>query len=73
MRFVICCISLVVTSSILVGCGQTGALQLPNDQNYDKRAKYLLYPDAKAPTQKEQQQQDTVPSTLTAPVSEPAV
>lgn len=51
MRLVICCIGLVITSSLLVACGQTGALQLPNDPNYDKRAKYLLYPDA--PTHKQ--------------------
>ena len=27
----------------MLGCGQTGALHLPSDPNYDKRAKYLLY------------------------------
>ncbi|MDV2453877.1 MULTISPECIES: LPS translocon maturation chaperone LptM [Acinetobacter] len=45
MRTVICCVSVVFTTVLLVGCGQSGALQLPNDPNYDKRAKYLLYPD----------------------------
>lgn len=44
MRHVICYISLLATAS-LVGCGQTGSLQLPNDPNYDKRAQYLLYKD----------------------------
>ena len=44
MRHVICCISVLVLGSSLVGCGQSGALQLPSDSNYDKRAKYLLYP-----------------------------
>ena len=29
-----------------VGCGQSGTLHMPNDPNYDKRAKYLLYKDA---------------------------
>ena len=46
MRTVICCMSVLLTTVVLVGCGQSGALQLPNDPNYDKRAKYLLYPDA---------------------------
>ncbi len=45
MRLVICCISVLVTGFALVGCGQSGALQLPSDPNYDKRAKYLLYPN----------------------------
>ena len=43
MRLVICCISVLATGFALVGCGQSGALQLPSDPNYDKRAKYLLY------------------------------
>lgn len=44
MRTVICCMSLVA-SILITGCGQTGALQLPSDPNYDKRAQYLLYKD----------------------------
>ena len=43
MRLVICCIGVLVTSFTLVACGQSGALQHPNDQNLDKRSKYLLY------------------------------
>ena len=43
MRQVICYISLITVGFALVGCGQSGALHLPNDPNYDKRAKYLLY------------------------------
>lgn len=43
MRFVICGISLVLMSSVLLGCGQSGNLQLVNNQDYDKRAKYLLH------------------------------
>lgn len=35
----VCCLSLALSA-----CGQTGALQLPSDPNYDHRAKYLLYP-----------------------------
>ena len=46
MRRVICLISLLSSSILLSACGQSGALQLPSDPNYDKRAKYLLYPDA---------------------------
>ncbi|RKG32601.1 LPS translocon maturation chaperone LptM [Acinetobacter tianfuensis] len=48
MRQFICCMSLCALSSAFVGCGQSGALQLPSDPNYDKRSKYLLYSDADA-------------------------
>lgn len=30
---------------LLSACGQSGALQLASDPNYDQRAKYLLYPN----------------------------
>ncbi|OTG94568.1 hypothetical protein B9T24_12505 [Acinetobacter sp. ANC 4654] len=56
MRLVICYISLLATGFALVGCGQSGALQLPNDQNYDKRSKYLLYPNVDSKKQFEQNQ-----------------
>ena len=56
MRLVICYISLLATGFSLVGCGQSGALQLPNDQNYDKRSKYLLYPNVDSKKQSEQKQ-----------------
>ena len=46
MRLVICGIGVLVTSFALTGCGQSGALQLAKDQNYDKRAKYLIYSDS---------------------------
>ena len=58
MRHVICCISVLVLGSSLVGCGQSGALQLPSDSNYDKRSKYLLYPNV-APAHKNEQVQTT--------------
>ena len=48
MRRVICCISVLVLGSSLIGCGQSGALQLPSNPNYDKRAKYLLYPNVES-------------------------
>ena len=57
MRLVICYISLLATGFALVGCGQSGALQLPDDQNYDKRSKYLLYPNVDSKKQSEQNQQ----------------
>lgn len=57
MRIVICCMSIWATT-VLVGCGQTGALQLPNDPNYDKRAQYLLYKNNQAKTQVENQVRD---------------
>ena len=44
MRIATCSMGLL-TTTLLVGCGQTGNLQLPNDPNYDKRAQYLLYKD----------------------------
>lgn len=48
MRQVICCISVLAGSLVLFGCGQSGALHMPNDPNYDKRAKYLLYSDTES-------------------------
>ena len=43
MRQVICYISILAAGLALAGCGQSGALHLPNDPDYDKRTKYLLY------------------------------
>ena len=43
MRQVICSIGLLLSSVVLTACGQSGMLQLPSDQDHDKRAKYLLY------------------------------
>lgn len=54
MRLVICYMSLLAIGSALVGCGQSGALQLPSDPNYDKRAKYLLYPNVDSKSHAEQ-------------------
>ena len=56
MRLVICYISLLATGFALVGCGQSGALQLPSDPDYDKRAKYLLYPNVDSKQQSEQKE-----------------
>lgn len=61
MRRAICCISVLVLGSSLIGCGQSGALQLPSDPNYDKRAKYLLYPNVES-GQKTEQVQTTEPA-----------
>ena len=61
MRRVICCISVLVLGSSLIGCGQSGALQLPSDSNYDKRAKYLLYPNVES-GQKTAQVESTQPA-----------
>ncbi|MGY5393237.1 LPS translocon maturation chaperone LptM [Acinetobacter sp. NigerLNRRAM0016] len=61
MRRVICCISVLVLGSSLIGCGQSGALQLPSDPNYDKRAKYLLYPNVES-GQKTERVQTTEPA-----------
>ena len=43
MRLIIGGISLMITTFSMVGCGQSGALQLQSDPNYDKRAKYLIH------------------------------
>ena len=51
MRLVICYISIVSSTLMMSGCGQSGALQLASDPHYDKRAKYLLYPDQPASVQ----------------------
>ena len=56
MRLLICCITMCATGIALVGCGQSGALHLPNDPNYDKRAKYLLYPNVDPKNQPAPQQ-----------------
>ena len=64
MRLVICYISLLATGFALVGCGQSGALQLPNDQNYDKRSKYLLYPNVDSKQQSEPKEAASVQQEL---------
>lgn len=64
MRLVICYISLLATGFALVGCGQSGALQLPNDQNYDKRSKYLLYPNVDSKKQSEPKEAASVQQEL---------
>ncbi|WP_374663617.1 lipoprotein [Acinetobacter sp.] len=58
MRQIICCMSLCAVGFMFTGCGQSGALQLPNDPNYDKRAKYLLYSDAEAPQKAAEQSEE---------------
>ena len=78
MRLVVCYISVLVTATLLAGCGQSGALRLPNDPNYDKRARYLLYPNT-APEQSKpsdthqaQQSDEPVSETFAASDAEPA-
>ncbi len=74
MRRVICLISLLSSSILLTACGQSGALQLPSDPNYDKRAKYLLYRnnESKQAVQKDEKaeqadESSTVPTQTTSP------
>ena len=67
MRFAICSISLL-SSILLLACGQSGALQLPSDPNYDKRAKYLLYRNTETkPVVQQEQQAEQTPSQTTTP------
>lgn len=72
MRFAICSISLVLTTMVLVGCGQSGNLQLANSPDADKRGHYLLYSkDDKKADQTEQKVKDQVaPADQTAPASQ---
>ena len=67
MRLVICGIGVLVTSFTLTGCGQSGALQLAKDQNYDKRAKYLIYSDSELKEQKKEQVEVPVQQQFAAP------
>ena len=57
-------IALLSLSVFLTACGQTGSLQLANDVNVDKRAKYLIYPDQ--PTRMKEQSQKSVTPTDSA-------
>jgi hypothetical protein len=72
MRFAICGIGLVLASTVLVGCGQSGNLQLANSQDYDKRAKYLLYSKdaSKAAQSKAKVQDQTAIADQSVPASQ---
>lgn len=69
MRRVICLISLLSSSILLTACGQSGALQLPSDPNYDHRAKYLLYrnKEQKQVVQQDEQAEQSVESSAAQP------
>ncbi len=41
----------LLLTTLLAGCGQSGNLQLTSDPNYDKRARYLLYPNVDSASQ----------------------
>lgn len=73
MRNLMGCLSLLVVAS-LVGCGQTGALQLPSDPNYDKRAQYLLYKNTETQSKNEKkvntQAKDRVDQRAASEISE---
>jgi predicted small lipoprotein YifL len=63
MSKAVCAFSLAVFSLALSACGQTGALQLPSDPDYDRRAKYLLYPEQTVqPTPQPVAQQSAAPT-----------
>ncbi|WP_335994308.1 LPS translocon maturation chaperone LptM [Acinetobacter pittii] len=67
MRRVICLISLLSSSILLSACGQSGALQLPSDPNYDKRVKYLLYRNKEQKQVVQQDEQAEQPVESSAP------
>ncbi|SPL71779.1 LPS translocon maturation chaperone LptM [Acinetobacter stercoris] len=60
MRVAICCISLIATTFAMVGCGQSGDLQLPGSPDYDKRPKYLLYKNVDQSTEVKQDVKQSV-------------
>ena len=61
-------VALLSLSIFLTACGETGSLQLANDVNVDKRAKYLIYPDQ--PTRMKEQSQKSVATTHSSAASE---
>lgn len=72
MRLAICSIGLVLSGAVLVGCGQSGNLQLANSPDYDKRAKYLLYSknDSKSVQTEKKVVDQTVPADQSVPASQ---
>lgn len=46
---------LVTASGVLSACGQSGALQRPDDPNFDHRAKYLIYSNTEVQTKQDRQ------------------
>lgn len=73
MRFVICSISIFASTLMMSGCGQSGALQLTSDPNYDKRAKYLIYPDQPASQNKAVVTESLTPAIASSAASDAAV
>lgn len=71
MLKVICSISLLLSGFALTACGQSGALQLPSDPNYDKRAKYLLYSSKDAEQHAQQHKADVDMSSASEPATSP--
>ncbi|MFW1798834.1 hypothetical protein ACG9YX_02165 [Acinetobacter nematophilus] len=70
MRLAICSIGLVLSAAVLVGCGQSGNLQLANSPDSDKRVKYLLY--SKHDNTTVQAEKKTVDQAVPADQSAPA-
>ena len=62
-------IALLSIFLLLTACGQSGALQLPNAPNYDKRAQYLLYPNTDSKTASSE---NKVVATIDAPAASQA-
>lgn len=72
MRLAICSIGLVLSGAVLVGCGQSGNLQLANSPDSDKRAKYLLYSknDSKSVQTEKKAVDQAVPADQSVPASQ---
>lgn len=74
MRYIFSATSVVAVCLMMLGCGQSGALQLPADQNHDKRARYLLYPNAPKQSQQQASQSSTrVQAQIDAPAASVAI
>ena len=69
---VICSISLLLSSVCLSACGQSGALQLPSDPNFDQRAKYLLYKNEASQHTDSAHEQSNITTEFEMPASSPA-
>ncbi|WP_353172719.1 hypothetical protein [Acinetobacter rudis] len=69
MRHILGFTGLLLTT-LLVGCGQSGNLQLTSDPNYDKRARYLLHPNVDLASQTQGKNAQAAQQTAASEVNE---
>lgn len=70
-RTILSKVALLSSCVFLTACGQSGALQLPSDPNYDQRAKYLLHADGDVQQAEKKQKNVAVQQQFSAPASTP--